>query len=146
MPLILAVASSNLALRLNPRMWRYFNQLPVSISKGKQRKQNCTNTAVNNQRQPPILHTRLERITLTSPIRQGSTIRKKKGTITYKNINNPHLAIWATRLRGYTHRKNAEQVSIVKIRTDQTRYGGYLNEKPRLHNQDVTKQAIQLNM
>jgi hypothetical protein len=107
---------------------------------------NCTNTAVNNQRQPPILHTRLERITLTSPIRHGSTIGKKKGTITYKNINNPHLAIWATRLRGYTHRTNAEQVSIVKIQTDQTRYGGYLNEKPRLHNQDVTKQAIQLNM
>jgi len=42
----------------------------------------------------------------------------KKGTITYKNINNPHLAIWATQLRGYTHRTNAEQVNIVKIQTD----------------------------
>jgi hypothetical protein len=78
-------------------------------------------------------------------IRQGSTIHKE-GAITYKNINNPHPAIWATRLRGYTHRKNAEQAGIVKIQADQTRYGGYLNEKPRLHNQDVTKPAVHLNM
>jgi len=55
-----------------------------------------------------------------------------------KDINNPHLAILAAQRRGYTHRTNTEQVSIVKIQTDQTRYGGYLNEKPRLHNQDVT--------
>jgi hypothetical protein len=55
-----------------------------------------------------------------------------------KNINNPQLTILATRLRDYTHRTNAKQVSIVKIQTDQTRCEGYLNEKPRSHNPDVT--------
>ena len=34
---------------------------------------------------------------------------------TCKNINNPHLAIWDTQLRGYVHRINAEQVSILTL-------------------------------
>jgi hypothetical protein len=61
----------------------------------------------------------------------------KKGTITYKNITRTS----PSGLHGFEaipNRTNAEQVSIVKMQTDQTRYGGYLNGKPRLHNQEVT--------
>jgi len=65
-------------------------------------RRNCTNTAVNNQRRPPILHTRLERTSLSQAQYDKDQQSAKKRTITYKNINNPHISIWATRLRGYT--------------------------------------------
>jgi hypothetical protein len=44
--------------------------------------------------------------------------RMENQRLVCNNINNPHLAIWATQLRGYTYQTNAEQVSIVKIQTD----------------------------